>query len=132
MAGPQNNWLRRRNITLGDLVGEPWMLPPADSIIGAAIIELFRAAELESPLSRVSTFSIPLCHHLLAQGRFLAMLPISMAGLGKLPLKILNVGIRGIPRPTGIMTLKQRTPSPLAQLFINKVRLLAKPLAKGK
>jgi DNA-binding transcriptional LysR family regulator len=132
MAGPQNKWLRRRNIALSDLVGEPWMLPPADSIIGAAIIEMFRAAELEPPLSHVSTFSIPLCHHLLAKGRFLAMLPISMAGLGSLPLKILNVGICGIPRPTGIMTLKQRTPSPLAQLFINKVRSLAKPLAKGR
>jgi hypothetical protein len=87
---------------------------------------------LEPPRSHVITFSIPLCHHLLAGGHFLAMLPISMAGLGRLQLKILKVGIHGIPRPTGIMTLKKRTPSPLAQLFICKVRELAKPLAKGK
>ena len=132
MAGPQNKWLRRRNISLSDLVDEPWMLPPVDSIIGSSIIEVFRAGGLEPPRSHVMTFSIPLCHHLLAGGRFLAMLPISMAGLGKLPLKILNTGICGIPRPTGIMTLKKRTPSPLAQVFISRVRALAKTLAKGK
>jgi DNA-binding transcriptional LysR family regulator len=132
MAGPQNKWLRRRNIALGDLVDEPWLLPPADSIIGSSIIEVFRTGGLEPPRSHVITFSIPLCHHLLAGGHFLAMLPISMAGLGRLQLKILKVGIHGIPRPTGIMTLKKRTQSPLAQLFICKVRELAKPLAKGK
>jgi len=61
------------------------------------------------------------------------MLPVSMARLGRrLPLKILDVGFRGIPRPTGIITLKKRTPSPLAQLFIKAVREVAKPFAKGK
>ena len=132
MAGRQNKWLRRRNIALGDLLDEPWLLPPADSIIGSSIMKVFRTAGLEPPRSNVSTFSIPLCHHLLADGRFLAMLPISMAALGRLPLKILDVGIRGIPRPTGIMTLQKRTPSPLAWLFIDKVRALARSLAKGR
>jgi hypothetical protein len=48
--------------------------------------------------------------------QFLAMLPVSMARLGKnLPLKILNVGFLAIPRPTGIITLKKRTLSPVAQ-----------------
>jgi DNA-binding transcriptional LysR family regulator len=133
MAASQNKWSRRRNIVLADLIHEPWILPPANSIIGASIIEVFRNSGLEPPRSHVVTFSIPLCYHLLASGRFFAMLPVSMARLERnLPLKVLDVGFRGIPRPTGIVTLKKRTPSPLAQVFINAVRELAKPLAKGK
>jgi hypothetical protein len=36
------------------------------------------------------------------------------------------------PYPTGIITLKNRTLSPLAELFINCAREVAKPLAKGQ
>jgi DNA-binding transcriptional LysR family regulator len=133
MAAPQNKWCRRRNIALVDLIDERWILPPADSIIGASIIEAFRTSGLQPPRSHVVTFSVPLCYHLLATGHFFAMLPVSMAGLDRgFPLKTLDVRFRGIPRPTGIVTLKKRTPSPLTQGFINAVRELAKPLAKGK
>jgi DNA-binding transcriptional LysR family regulator len=133
MAGAQSKWVRRRNMRLADLIHEPWLLPPPDSIIGFSILGTFRVSGLEPPRSQVVSFSIPLHHHLLASGRFLIMLPVSMARLGKhLHLKILEIGIPGIPRPTGIMTLRQRTLSPLAQLFIDAVRKLAKPLAKEK
>jgi DNA-binding transcriptional LysR family regulator len=133
MAGAQNKWVRRRNLQLADLAGEPWLVPPPDSIIGLSIAEAFRAGGLELPRARVVTFSIPLCYQLLSRSRFLAMLPFSMARLGgELPLKILNVAIPGIDRPTAIMTLKNRTLSPLAQVFIEEVRLLARRLTPGK
>lgn len=133
MADAQSKWVRGRNMRLADLIHEPWILPPPNSIIGFSIVEVFRASGVEPPRTQVVSFSIPLCHHLLASGRFLIMLPVSMARLGKhLHLKILEVGIPGIPRPTGIMTLRKRTLSPLAQLFIDAVRKLAKPLAKEK
>ena len=133
MAVPQNKWFRRRNITLADLVHEPWILPPADSVIRASIIEVFRTSGLAPPRNHVVTFSITLCYQLMASGRFLAMLPLSMArSHGGLPLKILDVGLRGIPRPTGIITLKKRTPNPLARVFTSSVRELAKPLARGR
>jgi DNA-binding transcriptional LysR family regulator len=133
MAGAQNKWVRRRNLRLADLVAEPWLVPPPDSIIGLSIAAAFRASGLELPRARVVTFSIPLCYQLLSRGRFLAMLPVSMARLGgELPLKILKVAIPGIDRPTAIMTLKKRTLSPLAQVFIEEVRLLARRLTPGK
>jgi hypothetical protein len=54
------------------------------------------------------------------------MLPVSMARLQATPvLKILDVGFHGIARPTAIMTLKKRTASPLAELFISAVREFA-------
>jgi len=133
MAGAQNTWVRRRNLQLADLVDEPWLVPPPESIIGRSIAEAFRASGLELPRARVVTFSIPLCYQLLSRGRFLAMLPISMARLGgELPLNILRVGIPGIDRPTAIMTLKKRTLSPLAQVFLEEVRVLARRLRPPK
>jgi hypothetical protein len=48
-----------------------------------------------------------------------------------LSLKMLPVELRSSPYPTGIITLKNRTLSPLAQLFISSAQELAKPLAKG-
>jgi DNA-binding transcriptional LysR family regulator len=131
MADAHSKWARRRNMRLADLINEPWLLPPPGSIIGSSILEVFGASGLEPPRHQVVSFSIPLHHHLLASGRFLIMLPVSMARLGKhLHLKILEVGIPGIPRPTGIMTLRKRTLSPLAHVFIDAVRELAKSLAK--
>ncbi len=128
MAGTKNKWVRRRKIALGDLVEGPWMLPPGDSIIGSSILEVFRASGLNPPRGHVVSFSIPLCCQLLAGGRFLAMLPVSMASVTRgVALRILDVEFAGIPRPTGIITLKRRTPTPLAQRFIREVREVAKP-----
>ena len=131
MAGERNKWVRRRNIKLADLVHERWILPPPDSLMGSYVAEAFRSHGLEPPQSQVVSFSIPLCHHLLATGRFLTMHPVVMARLGKyLPLKQVDVEFAGIPRPVGIMTLKNRTLSPLARLFIDCAREMAIPLAK--
>lgn len=131
MAGERNEWVRRRNIRLADLVHEPWILPPPDSLIGAYIAKAFRDHGLEPPSSQVVSFSIPLCHHLLATGRFLTMHPAVMARLGKyLPLKRLDVDFAGIPRPVGITTLKNRTLSPLARLFIDCACEMALPLSR--
>lgn len=132
MAGPKNKWVNRRNIKLADLVSEPWVLPPPDNIQSNYVSEAFRANGLEPPHSQVVSFSIPLCHHLLATGRFLTMHPVVMASLGKhLPLKLLDVRFHGIPRSVGIMTLKNRTLSPLAMLFMACAREMAKPLERA-
>ena len=130
MAGAKNKWVRRRKIALADLVDGPWLLPPPDSIIGTSILEMFRAGGLKPPRGHVVSFSIPLCCQLLVGGRFLAMLPVSMASVTRgVGLRILDVEFAGIPRPTGIIALKRRTPTPLAQRFIDEVREVAKPLA---
>src|SRR5688500_6033059 len=73
MAGAHNKWTRRRNLQLADLLDEPWLVPPPDSIIGLSIAEAFRASGIELPRARVVTFSIPLCYQLLSRDRFLAM-----------------------------------------------------------
>jgi DNA-binding transcriptional LysR family regulator len=127
MAGVQNKWVRRRKIALADLMAEPWILPPPDSTMGQYIARAFRAQGLEPPRSRVVSFSIPLCHHLLASHDFLTVHPLVMTELGKhLNLRRLNVQLPGISRSIGIMTLKNRTLNPLARLFISSAHEMAK------
>jgi DNA-binding transcriptional LysR family regulator len=130
LAGAQSIWARRRKIVLSDLIHEPWVLPPAGTVNIAAA---FHDSGLEPPRAHVLSFSIPLHHHLLATGRFITMLPVSMLRLGKhLPLKPLSVELPKIPRPVGIITLAKRTLSPLAQLFIQTAREIAKPLTSNR
>jgi DNA-binding transcriptional LysR family regulator len=132
MAGESNRWIRRRKIKLPQLMDEPWILPPPESPMGVSIVEAFRSNGVEPPQSRVMSFSIPLCHHLLATGRFLTMHPIVMARLGNyVPLKQLNVDFAGIRRRVRIATLRNRTLSPLAQLVIDCAREMAKSLGEG-
>jgi DNA-binding transcriptional LysR family regulator len=132
MAAARSKWARQRHLRLADIVHEPWITAPRDSIIGTSIAEAFRENGLEPPRAQMVSFSIPLCHHLVASGRFLTMLPISMVHLGKqLNLKVLRVKFPGIPRPTGIITLKNRTLSPMAKPFVDCARKVAKLLANS-
>jgi DNA-binding transcriptional LysR family regulator len=70
-------------------------------------------------------------NELLATGRFLTVLPGFMLKIPSpgLKLKALPVALPNTPMPIGIITLKNRTLTPLAQLFIDNVRARAKPLA---
>jgi DNA-binding transcriptional LysR family regulator len=133
MAGAESKWGRRRRLKLADLINEPWVLPPPDGVPGVSIAQTFRAAGLEPPRAQMISFSLPLHYHLLSTGRFLTMLPLSMLRFGKhLPLKLLSVDIPKIPYPTAIITMKNRTLGPLAQLFIACARETAKPLANNE
>jgi DNA-binding transcriptional LysR family regulator len=130
LAGPRSKWVNRRNIALADLLDEPWVLPPPDSVVGTYLAEAFHASGLEPPHAHVVSFSIPLHLHLLATGRFVTMLPISMLHLGRqLPLRELAVAAPAFPRPIGIMTLQNRMLTPVAKLFIERAREVAKPMA---
>jgi DNA-binding transcriptional LysR family regulator len=131
MAGPESKWRGRRKLKLADLMDEAWVLPPLDSIPGRHIAEAFRAQGLEPPRAQMFSFSLPLHYHLLATGRFVTMLPLSMLRLGKhLPLRLLPVVLPKHPYPTGVMTLSKRTLTPLAEIFLSRAREIARPLAK--
>ena len=71
---------------------------------------------------------------LLATGRFLTVLPSFMLRVpGRYPpLRALPVTLPNPPMPIGIITLKNRTLTPPAQLYVDNVRAIAKPLAKLK
>jgi DNA-binding transcriptional LysR family regulator len=127
MVGRSSKWARRHNVTLADLMDEPWVLPPRGSNIGAHFTQGFRAAGVEPPRKSVATFSVPLVERLVASESFVTVLSSSMARFGRhLPLKVLPIELPTPPRPTGIVTLKTRLASPLAQIFVDCARELAK------
>jgi DNA-binding transcriptional LysR family regulator len=124
----------RTQIDMADLADAPWILPPADTMPGSLAIGLFRAAGLDVPAAPITTLSIHLCCQLTAGGRFVTTLPTSILRFnGKnLALKVLPIRIPVQLRPVGVVTLKNRTPNPVARLFIECVRGIVKPLVGGK
>jgi len=134
VAGAQNPWTRRRKIRLADLVDEPWTLPPLDTLFGSVVAEAFRASGLDVPRATVVTSNVPVRNALLATGRFLTIIhgsvltfPTINPSLKKLPIELPTTC-----RSVGLITLKNRTLNPVAQLFIDCAREVAKPLAKHR
>jgi DNA-binding transcriptional LysR family regulator len=134
VAGANSPWARRRRVKLAELVNEPWILvePEHPSLVASLVAEAFHASGLEVPRARVLTFSLLIRNGLLASGRYLTILPGNMLrfGANRLSLKALPIELPIRPRPVGIVTLKNRTISPVAQLFIACAREVTRPLAQ--
>jgi DNA-binding transcriptional LysR family regulator len=134
VAGKNSRWAKRRKIALAELVGEPWCMPAPGSFAGSLLAETFKESGLPIPHINAVSFSIPLFNALLATGNFLCLLPNSLLQFAPdlISFKVLPIELPVRPGPVGIISLKKRTLSPLAQLFIQHVREVAKPLAIGK
>ena len=135
VAGADNSWTRRRKIDLAELMHEPWTLPPPDTLSGSVIAEAFREKGLDLPPSTIITATVPVRSALLATGRFLTIIPSSVLkfSVNNPVLKRLPVELPTTERPVRIITLKNRTISPVAQLFIGCAREVAKtPAASVK
>ena len=130
VAGARSPWARRRKITLAELVNEPWIFA-SNQAIRELITEAFKARGLEVPQERVSASSILLRNYLLATGRFLTVLPESVLRYNakQWSLKALPVDLGVKPRSVAIVTLKNRTVSPVVQLFVEHVRAVAKTMS---
>ena len=126
-AGRQSRWARRRSAKLAELVNERWTLPPSDTLFGSVVVEAFRASGLEVPRASVVTSSVPARIRLVATGRFLTALPRSMFRFHpkNAAIRILPIDLPTTRRPIGVITLKKRSLSPVAQLFIACARELA-------
>jgi DNA-binding transcriptional LysR family regulator len=133
-AGARNPWVRRRSVKLAELVNECWMLPPPESVIGSLAMQAFRASGLDYPRVTVVTLPGEARTRLLATGRFLTILSTSTLRFSarRPELKALPIELPLARVPVGIVTLKNRTLSPTARLFIEQAREVAKPLAKRK
>jgi DNA-binding transcriptional LysR family regulator len=134
MAGVRSPWTRQKNVKLAELMGEPWVLPSPDSSVGSFLAEAFRAQGLDFPRVAVVAFAYEVRVSLLATNRYLTILPESALWFPATHprIKMVPVELSLRPMPIGIFTLKNRTLSPAAQLFIDSAREVAKPLAKGK
>jgi DNA-binding transcriptional LysR family regulator len=132
MAGAKNPWVRRRNAELPELMNASWVLPAPDSPVGSFLAEAFRTQGLEYPRPSVVAFSYEVRISLLATNRYLTILPESVlrAPATYQRIKMVPVELRLRRMPIGIITVKGRTLSPAAQLFIATARDVAKPLKR--
>ncbi len=131
-AAKSNKLTRRRKVKLAELVDEIWALPPPGAIAHSTLTAAFQAAGIPVPRATVVTYSLQLHYALMATGRYLGAIPGSMLHFNaKRPdLAVVPVDIPLRPGPAGIVTLKDRTLNPVAQLFIQTARELSVPLQK--
>ncbi|WP_027529992.1 LysR family transcriptional regulator [Bradyrhizobium sp. WSM3983] len=131
VSGRHSKWAKVSKLSLADLAGEAWIVPPPDTFPGTATADLFREGGLGMPRATLTTLSIHLCCNLAATGHFVTLLPGSImhfsgrgSSLMKLPVKLPRMSAI----PVTILRLKGRTLSPAAELFIECTREVAKPL----
>jgi DNA-binding transcriptional LysR family regulator len=123
-VGASSPWARRRKVNLAELAGERWIIPFAEGPGGRAVLEAFRAHGLAPPHITVTTFSVQLRNFLAGSGRFIVALPLSVVefygnlfGLKRLPIELPIAQL-----PYAIISLRNRTLSPAAELFLKCAR----------
>jgi DNA-binding transcriptional LysR family regulator len=131
-AGASSPWVRRRRIELAELMNERWALPGPDGAFGSFVTDAFRAAGLDYPPATVITSALEIRANLLRTGRYLSIMPEFWLQLPERHpfLRKLPVELPIASAPIGIVTLKNRKPSPVVQHFIDCARDVAKSLSK--
>jgi DNA-binding transcriptional LysR family regulator len=134
VVGIKSRWGQRRKVSLSDLIKEPWCMVPVDVGSRALVVDAFHVSGLPLPRIIVSCASNHLCHRMLADGRF-----VGISGDGSIYfdvhaplLKVLPVELPASPLTIAVLTLRNRTITPMAQLFIDCARDVTKVLAKGR
>jgi DNA-binding transcriptional LysR family regulator len=130
VAGARNRWTQRKKIDLAELVNERWILLPPNNALSSLITRAFQMHGVDPP-RQSATADIHVRIHLLTTGRYLTFLPDDLLQFvgRRWSLKALPIDL-GIKAPSlGVLTLRNRTLSPVAQLFIDCARDIAKSLA---
>jgi DNA-binding transcriptional LysR family regulator len=133
VAGIRSPWATRRKVSLADLVNERWCLPPPDHPVGLLVIDAFQRAGLRPPTGSVVVGSAQCTSNLVAKGQYLAVLGSMFLHFRppSVRLKVLPVDAITVS-PISVVALKDRTLSPVAQLFIDFAREVTRPLARPK
>jgi DNA-binding transcriptional LysR family regulator len=120
ICSKRNKWARRRGVRLADLMDEPWVLPPTAGFLIHVMQKAFAAEGLEMPRATVTTQSSYALSVLVANGPFLAIHPSAMLTTPNVHprLAAVDVPLRSTRGPIGLITLKGRSRSPIAKLFL--------------
>lgn len=126
-AGKQNPLHRKKRLRLADLLDQPWMLPPEQSLPGAMVRNFFRRLGLDPPRPRIITMSLHLNFALLRSSPHLCVLPSSMLQYGPARETLAALSI-DLPQPEsaiGVLTVCNRSLSPAAERFLDIAREVA-------
>lgn len=130
VAGVRSKWVTRRKVAFAELADQPWILAPLETLQDSPFVEAFNTIGLNPPLAKVLVYSIPLRLHLLTTGDYLTLVPGSVLRFSgeHMPVKIVPVQLPRWRLPVAVITLRDRTLSPLAKTFIENLREVAKPM----
>jgi DNA-binding transcriptional LysR family regulator len=130
VVGTKSRWASRRRVALADLTDEPWCV--ASSVIGSLVAEAFRTSGLPMPRIAMTTTTAHLLFRLLESGRFVGHFGDRLLQFyaERFALKRLPIELPIEPFSVAIVTLKNRTISPVAQRFIDCAREVAANLVK--
>jgi DNA-binding transcriptional LysR family regulator len=131
VAAKDSCWARKRKPNLAELAEEAWVLPQPQTSIGSFVREAFRASGADVPRRGTVCASLNFSFMLIATGHFLGLFPRSLLHFSgsRFPVKVLPLTLPIAPPPAGIVTLRNRYAHPATLLLIERLRLLAKPLA---
>jgi DNA-binding transcriptional LysR family regulator len=134
VAGRDTPWARRTKLDLAELAGERWILTAPGTRNYDTVAEAFRERGLAMPRLSVTTLSVDLRTILLSIGPYIATFPQSVVRLHgeRFGLKALPIDLPARPWPVALLTLKNRTLSPVAERFIECAHAVAKPLASAR
>jgi DNA-binding transcriptional LysR family regulator len=130
VAGGQSRWGRRRKVDLADLVDEPWVLTESDTLSYMRVAEAFAARGLGMPKTILLTNSTHLRANLAGSGHYIVTFPNSTirAYGDRFSLKALPIDFPAHPWPAVIVTLKNRTLSPVVERFVRHLRDFTRPM----
>lgn len=131
-AGQKHHLAHRRKLELSELADESWILAPPNTVVRDLVGSAFKTLGMEPPRLSVTTYSMQLRMQLLATGGYLSPVPASLMhynaerwSLCALPVTV------GKPLPVVIVTLKDRTLSPVAEIFIDHARAVTRELRRS-
>ena len=131
MAEKRHPLLRRKKLTLGDLMGEQWTFSPPDTFAGRTMTDLFRRRKLPFPPTVVTSNSVFMRLSLVASGRFLTVLPAQLLRYrsNSTWLRALDIDLSDSSQPIASISLKKRRSGGPLKLFNQISREVGKAMA---
>ena len=130
VAARQSRWARRRKIDIAELADESWVLTESDTLSYLRVAEAFAARGLGVPKRILQTLSSHIRVNLAASGSHITTVANSTLRVygERFALKALPVDLPVRPWPAVIVTLKNRTLSPVVEHFIQHIRDFTRPM----
>jgi DNA-binding transcriptional LysR family regulator len=127
-AGLSSPWARRAKVDLPELIDEPWILSPPGSWHHTAMSEAFRLHGLSPPTPSIVSLTVTLRMQLLAAAPYVSVFSHSVMRLNaqRFGIVALPIVLPHKPWPVAIVTLKNRTLSPVVERFIESAHEVAK------
>ena len=124
IASAQHPLTARKDVQLEDLIEQPWILPPAESLVRDKLTDMFVRHGLSQPANIIETDCLPAITSLLRHGNMVVALPeeavhsCCKAGVLTVLISNLPLGVGAF----GLITRRHHRLSPGAQVMLHTLR----------